>query len=301
MNRKIFSSFVAIIFLSLLSVYWFIPYNTINFDLSSNSNFSLNNDENSTLQFYPNMRFTDTNLSYKIEECPLKRKNDMEWAFDIMEKETILRFYPVEEEQEITITCDDRNKVEGNLFIAGEGGPTDITVAGDFNIIKSGKILLIKDSDCERPNVAIHELLHVLGFDHSENPKNIMYEISRCDQTIGDDIIDFINEIYSIPSLPDLAFKNASASMYGKYLDINFSIINNGIKDSEESVVKIMADGKEVKEIEIPKIEIGYGRKIYVSNIWIKQISIQNIEFIIEHNSKELDKINNKVVFEIKK
>ena len=159
----------------------------------------------------------------------------------------------------------------------------------------------MKDSDCEKPNIAIHELLHVLGFDHSENPKNIMYEISRCDQTIGDDIIVFINEIYSIPSYSDLLFENASASMHGKYLDINFSIRNNGLKDSEESVVKIIADGKEVEEIEIPSIEIGYGRKVSIVNIWIKQIDVKNIEFIIESDFEELDKSNNKVSFEIKK
>ncbi len=302
MEVKTFNSLlITIIILLLLSIYWFIPYNTVEFNASSNSNFSLNNNENNTLQFYSNMRFSETNLSYKIEECPLKRKNDMEGAFEILEEKTILNFYPVEYRQEITITCDDINKFEGNLFIAGEGGPTNITVAGDFNVIESGKILLIKDSDCERPNVALHELLHVLGFNHSENPKNIMYEISRCSQTMGDDIINFINEIYSIPSQPDLLFENASASMHGKYLDINFSIRNNGIKDAEESIIKIIADGKEVKEIEIPPIEIGYGRRIYMSNIWIKQINVQDIEFIIENNFEEIDKINNKVTFKIKK
>ena len=50
-----------------------------------------------------------------------------------------------------------------------------------------------------------------------------MYEISRCDQTIGEDIISFINEIYSIPSSPDLLFENATALMHGKYLDINLT------------------------------------------------------------------------------
>jgi hypothetical protein len=309
MEGKAFYSLIAvIIILLLLSVYWFIPYNTINFNefnAPSNSNFSLSNNEtaneSNALQFYPNMRFSGTNLSYKIEGCPLQRENDMEFAFEIMEQKTILSFYPAEQEQKITITCDDTNKVEGNLFVAGEGGPTDVTIAGKFNIIESGKILLIKDSDCEKPNVAIHELLHVLGFNHSENPKSIMYAISRCDQTMGEDIIDFINEIYSIPSEPDLLFENASVSMHGKYLDVNFSIRNNGINNSEESVVKILADGKEVKEVEIPPIEMGYGRKTYLSNIWIKQINVQKIELIIDNNFEELDKTNNKITFEIKK
>ncbi|MCX6750787.1 MAG: matrixin family metalloprotease [Candidatus Pacearchaeota archaeon] len=294
---------IAIIVLLMLSIYWFIPFDTTEFNLSSNSNsnFSLNSYENNVLQFYPNMRFKDANISYRIEKCPLQREDDMEWAFQIMEEKTILNFYPVMHGEDITITCEEAIKTEGKLFIAGEGGPTNITVAGDFNVIESGKILLMKDSDCQRPNIAIHELLHVLGFDHSTNPKNIMYEISRCDQEIGEDIIDFINEIYSIPAEPDLLFESASASMHGKYLDINFSLRNNGIKDSGESVVKILADVKDVEEVEIPTIEIGYGRKISVVNIWIKQIDIQKIDFVIENDFEELNKANNMVSFEIKK
>lgn len=304
MEGKIINGFLVIIILVLLlSIYWFIPFKTTEFNLesNSNSNFSINSYESTQLQFYENMRFPDKKITYNIENCPLQRKNDMEWAFEIMEQETVLEFYPVEKDQQITITCEETTKLEGKLFIAGEGGPTNITIAGSLNVIEAGKILLMKDSDCERPNVAIHELLHVLGFDHSKNPKNIMYEISRCDQVIGEDILDFIDSIYAIPSNPDLLFENASASMHGKYLDINFSVRNNGLKDAEESTVKVLADGKEIEEIEIPKIDIGYGRKVSIANLWIKQIDVQKIEFIIENNFEELDKANNKVSFEIKK
>ena len=144
-------------------------------------------------------------------------------------------------------------------------------------------------------------MLHVLGFDHSKNPKNIMYEISRCDQTIGDDIIDYINELYSTPSQPDLLFEDASASMHGKYLNINFSIRNNGLKYAPESVVKILVDGKETESVDIPATDIGYGRKISVENIWVRQINVENIDFVIEGDFEELSKDNNKVTFEIKK
>jgi hypothetical protein len=247
------------------------------------------------------MRFPSENISYRIENCPLQRKNDMQWAFEIIAEETILNFYPVASKEDITVTCEEAEKNEGKYFIAGEGGPTNITVAGDFNVIEKGKILLMKDSDCEKPNIALHELLHVLGFDHSTNPNNIMYEISKCNQVIGEDIIDFINEIYSIEPKPDLLFEDAFASMHGKYLDINFSIRNNGLEDSGESVVKVIADGKEIEEVKIPPVDIGYGRKISIMNIWIKQIEVEKIEFIIENNFEELDKVNNRVSFEIKK
>ncbi|MGY4884742.1 MAG: CARDB domain-containing protein [Nanobdellota archaeon] len=304
MKEKFFNGvLIVVIILILLSVYWFIPLDTTEFNLSSssNSNFSLNAYSTNTIQFYPNMRFKDATLSYRIQGCPLQRKNDMEWAFEIIEEKTILDFYPVTSNEEITITCEETEKTEGKYFIAGEGGPTNITVAGEFNVIEKGKILLMKDSDCEKPNIAIHELLHVLGFDHSPNPKNIMYEVSRCDQDIGDDIINFINKIYTIPNNPDLLFENASAIMHGKYLDVEFSVRNNGLSNAGESTVRIIADGKQIDEIELPPVEIGYGRRISVTNVWVNQIGVEEIEFIIYNNFEELDKSNNKVSFEIKK
>ena len=299
--KKFNTILIAVIIILLISVYWFIPFNTTEFTPSANSNFSINSSENNTLQFYPNMRFPSTNISYRIENCPLQRKNDMEEAFKILEGETILQFYPVTYGEEITVTCEETQKTEGNLFIAGEGGPTNITIAGDFNVIESGEVLLLKDSSCPKPNIALHELLHVLGFDHSKNPNNIMYPISTCDQTLGDDIINFINEIYSTPSEPDLLFENASASMHGRYLDIEFNVRNDGLEDAQESTVKILADGKQVEKVDIPPIEIGYGRKVSVVNIWVNQISVHNIEFVIENNFEELKKDNNEVTFEIKK
>ena len=89
--------------------------------------------------------------------------------------------------------------------------------------------------------------------------------------------------------------------MHGKYLSINFSLRNIGLDDAQESVVKIIADGKQVEEVQIPEIEIGYGRKISVTNILIKQINVERIEFIIENNFEEMSKTNNVVIFEIKK
>jgi hypothetical protein len=186
------------------------------------------------------------------------------------------------------------------MFIAGEGGPTNITKGKDLNVIFQGTILLIRDSKCSEPNVALHELFHVLGFNHSENSNNIMYYVSKCRQEISDDMVDLINELYSIPSYADLSFEDVSANMNGKYLNTNFTIRNYGLKDTTSSKLKIYADGKEIKSIDIHPLEIGYGRSISLSNVFISQLNVNELEFLIETSFPELDKENNKIILEIK-
>jgi len=302
MRLKIFFSFVFILFaIFLLAFYWFIPFKTIDFGTKTgNSNFSLNN-ETGDMQFYPNMRYPNPEISYKIEDCPLQKEDDMEMAFEIISNMSVLEFYPVNYDEEISVTCDSKNKLEGGLFIAGEGGPTNITKAGNFNVILHGKILLIRESRCEKPNIALHELLHALGFKHSSNPNNIMYHITKCEQTIGSDIIELINELYLVPSYPDLSFENVSAIMHGRYLDANISIGNNGLKDSEKAKLIIYVDEKLVKEINLDIIKIGYWRIIELKNIWIKKVNIEKLEFFIDSDFNELDTDNNKIILEIKK
>jgi hypothetical protein len=303
MGWKILFSFIFFLFvISSLVLYWFIPGNIIEFNLPhSNSNFSLNNFEGNSIQFYSNMRFPSSKISYKIYDCPLQKKNNMEEAFEILSNETVLNFYPIDSDEEIYVTCDSKTKMDEGMFIAGEGGPTKIIGAGDFNVIFNGKILLLKQIDCEKPNVELHELLHVLGFDHSNNPHNIMYNYSNCKQTIGEDIIQLIEELYSFEGYPDLSVKNISALMHGKYLDTNFTVRNIGLQNSKGSKMNIYADEKLVKEFDLEEIGVGNGRIITLSNLLVNQFSVEELTFIVEYNYEELNKKNNKKILQIKK
>ncbi len=299
--------FVLIVVIGLM-VYLFIPYNvnelnnmSFNKPGNSNSNFNIEGSYEG-MQFYDNMRFPTTDISYRIgPECTLQKKASMKEAFEIIENKTLLNFYPVSFNEDITIACDGETQIEGGMFIAGEGGPTNITVSGDLNIISKGKILLLRESKCSRPNIATHELLHVLGFDHSNNKENIMYDITSCKQIIGDDIPAFINEIYDIPSLPDLSFEDAEGNLNGKYLNANLSVRNQGLVKSPKTSILVYADDKKIKEISLNELDVGYGTKVSLYNIWVNKISINEMRFVINSDFDELSMSNNEITLSLKK
>ena len=294
-----FVFFVVVV--ALLFLYWFFPLDEIEFKASGlkNTNFTINSSSGS-VQFYENMRYPNKDISYRIEDCTLQKTDEMQRAFETIENLTVLNFYPVNNKEEIFVTCDSKTRIEGDLFVAGEGGPTKITKSKNFNVIYEGAITLVRDSKCENPNIGIHELLHTLGFDHSDNPDNIMYFVSSCDQEIGQDIIEWISYLYSFPSYTDLAFENASALMHGRYLDITLTINNDGLEDSENSKLIIYADNKSIKEFEIESIPISGGRIITLKNILVLQTRIDKLELFIDYNLPELDKDNNGLILKIK-
>lgn len=298
-------SFMFVMFIVfLLFIYWFLPTDyefSLKPDLSqTNYNFSLSEGED--LQFYKNMRYPSSDISYKIaDSCTIQKRYDAELAINILNNQTDITLYPVNNDEEIIIECEDKIRVEERFFIAGEGGPINITRTENFNVILKGGVLLLRDSKCERPNIVLHELLHAFGFDHSSNPKNIMHSISKCNQVIGDDLINTINELYSIPSNPDLTFGNVSAAMHGRFLDLNVSIRNHGLGDSENSNLIIYVDGKKIKEVPINEMQIGYGISMTFQNLLIKQINVDLITLKINYGFEELDKNNNIIELEIKK
>ncbi|MFB6246061.1 MAG: matrixin family metalloprotease [Candidatus Pacearchaeota archaeon] len=250
--------------------------------------------------FYENLRYKDKEISYQISaECTLGKKEDALNAFQILENKTVLDFYEVSEKPEILIACQSTKKPEGNTFVAGEGGPVNITQSGQFNVIHYGEVLLIEESkkSCPKPNVAIHEILHALGFKHSSNENNIMYDTSKCDQEIGEDIPKLLEKLYEIPAQPDLVLEDVNTKTHGRYLDFNASIKNHGLSEAREFSMKVYTDETLLKENEIGALKIGYGTKLISKNIKFESTNFEELKFELESDYQELNKENNKVVF----
>lgn len=301
----IFSILLLILLVAMLWIYWFTGFSEINLSQEApyHSNFTINNSELSEgrILFYENLRYSDEKISYRIGElCTLQKRADAETAFEILENKTILDFYSVKNSEELFIGCEDRQITKEDFFIAGEGGPVNITRSGDFNVITFGEVVLIRSSECQNPNIALHEILHSMGFDHSANSNNIMYSISKCEQTLGEDIPKLINELYSIPDYPDLVISEVLPEIHGRYLDVNASIKNNGLKTSREAVLNIYVDDSPVYSLDVQPFNIGSGIKFSLKNVPLKKSNFEKLIFIVEYSDPEISKSNNEVVFSVK-
>lgn len=300
MGSRFILGVLSLIVIVFLLNYYFMPFSKLEFSSTpKNYNFSIGGNV-SQIQFYPNMRYTDKDISYRIIGCPLSKQGDMLEAFKMLDNLTVLNFHPVNSDEEITVTCDERTKFEGNMFIAGEGGPNRTSEIGEYFVIFHGIILLFRESSCPHPNIAIHELLHALGFIHSDNKNNIMYNYTNCDQTIGDEIPKIIEKIYSTPAKPNLVVENASAIISRGSLYLNFSVNNNGLADSKPTTLDIKVDDKIIKEFDLEAFKIGSGIRVSFEKNFVSR-NVENIELIINYEYPELSKEDNTLLLELKK
>jgi predicted Zn-dependent protease len=257
-------------------------------------------DYGDTPMFAENIRFSKNDVSYYINDsCPISRMKNMREAFGIIENSVEgLSFSESinKDSAEIYVGCSNEEVYVGeNFFAVGEGGPTKVIKIGRFNLIEEGRIHLYKDSNCNYPVTELHELLHVLGFDHSENPKSIMYDTYGCDQRVTPDIIEILNELYSIESLPDLRINKLDAVKKGRYLDFNITIINEGMADVEVVELVLLSGEKEISSFVLDNIYKGYARTLTVQNLRMFSNNIEVIEFYVDYENEidEIDEENN--------
>lgn len=251
-----------------------------------------------SVQFYPNMRFSDAQITYSLSEtCSQKKKADFHAAVELVEANTILKFAEVSADNpDIRVTCSNISpepEQEGH-FIAGEGGPSLFLNTTKYAIIVRGEVALYRSDTCDTPQIATHELLHALGFDHNKNQNSIMYPITKCNQKIDKYIVDEINRIYSEPSLPDLEIESVEANKTSRYLNFDVTIANIGLREMKNSTLQVWTNGKLIKEFEVGEIDIGAKRHLSVTYMRLPSNS-GSITFVIKDSQAELNRENNKV------
>jgi hypothetical protein len=254
--------------------------------------------ETGETQFYPNMRYRDRVISYSISNtCAAKQKLDAQKAFSILSDRTLLDFNKVAVGgAEISILCSELSpdpEKEGH-FVAGEGGPSEIINISNYAVIFSGKISLYRENDCDNPNVALHEILHALGFDHNTNERSILFPLTKCNQELDDYVIEEINRLYAIDSRVDLAVERITANRSGRYLSFEISVGNFGLKDSDDARLVIYDGENLIRDFELEGIEIGTRKILSVDNLRIPRKS-EVISFVVEGFEPELDDGNNRV------
>jgi hypothetical protein len=251
-------------------------------------------------QFYENLRFNHNNISYSFsDECQQDTIAKMMDAFRIISSQTqIITFYE-DEKPDIRISCSEQSiQKSKNVFIAGEGGPTEFINSTDFPVILQGEILLYRKSSCDRPIVELHELLHVFGFDHNTNPSSIMYPYADCDQTLNSEYTDFLKNLYSMPAEADLYFEEVNATKSGRYLNFEVTVSNKGIIDSKNVSITITdkINDEEIKSFSLGDINFGTGKKFSVQNLRLPGRSISEIGFILKSSTQEYSSENNRVI-----
>lgn len=250
------------------------------------------------LQFYPNMRYADRVITYSLDSvCNEKKKTDFENAAKILEQKTALDFSKSGNpgDAQIKVYCSNNapEPEQKDHFIAGEGGPTEIINASRYAVMFAGQISLYREETCDEPKIAIHELLHALGFDHNKNENSIMYPVTDCAQEIDQGIIDEINRLYTEPSFADLLIENINANKSGRYLNFNIIMANYGLKNVYNSSLDIEADGAVIKIFSLGDFDIGTKRSLSVTDLKIPR-DASEIAFEIKTKDPEINKDNNR-------
>lgn len=302
-----FFLFLLILILGLCGYYIYenFPNKPTNFNtFSLENNTPLVENNLPSKQFYKRMRYADGIIDYHISEsCTLEKENSMEEAFEIIESKTLISFNPVTQNNaELSILCSDVSPEAGqeNYFVAGEGGPSKVIDSQLYSVILEGKISLFREAECDNPNVAIHELLHALGFDHNNNKDSILYPTLDCGQEIDQEIIESINKLYKDESLPDLVFSLANATKSGRYLNFHIEILNQGLQVSVPLKVAVYSDEKFVEDFDLGAISIGAKKILDVENLAVSSKS-KKIDFVVDYDEtiREIYENNNKITLNL--
>ncbi len=310
--------FLIVLFLILLILVYFYKTNSLvapeNISIEIENNefnqdiglATLRGNSEEVPQFHENMKFNHNRISYEISfSCSDEKRERILKAFnEISTSVELISFYESLGNSDIFISCsgesENNTEIGEDFFVAGEGGAREVIQTGRYNIITNGTVLLYDNPHgfikCDWPNVELHELMHVFGFDHSKNQDSLMYPyLGSCDQRLDSSIISELKRLYSQENLADLYFKDFEVVKNGRYLDFNLSIKNSGDIDANNVSFTILEDGEISDTRLIGNIKYGAGVIMEIKFFKLKNKNPDKITFIIDYKKeiKELDKQNN--------
>ncbi|HLC31762.1 MAG TPA: matrixin family metalloprotease [Candidatus Nanoarchaeia archaeon] len=289
---SVFIVLVAVLFsASLLWVYY--PSSPGEFASYSFSE----NQSNGGLQFYPTMRYKDSVISYSFESaCGEQKKTDVVGAFSLLSERTSLEFRELSRGGEISFLCSKLapEASQPRHFVAGEGGPREIVNTTQFAVILSGRVSLFRTDSCDEPVIALHEILHALGFDHQQDKMSVLYPVTDCKQELKEEIVQEINRLYAFPSEPDLVIEEVSANKTGRYISFIVSVGNQGLQDASPATLELIVRGEMIKEFTLGSLALGTKKHLTVQNVRIPS-DTTHIAFKISSSGSELSSSNNQV------
>lgn len=249
-----------------------------------------------TVQFYPNLRFVSARIVYALAPaCDETQRARVHRALSLLGRDTGLLFVEGTSE-DLTITCaltPEPRDTTTTHFVAGEGGPTSILNVSSFYLIQHANVSLYRPERCDTPTVALHELLHAFGFDHTNQSTSIMYPITGCDQTIDTSILQELRRLYAIPSLPDIALITVQANITSSRFSFIAEVANFGLAPITNATLVVEGDSF-TRRFGLEELEIGKRKVLSVEQIRFMS-KTSSLIFRIETSDQELSKANNNV------
>ena len=205
----------------------------------------------------------------------------------------IVRFREVADASQAKVVVHWAKELEGDHTL-GLGGPT-VVDTGRYNVTVNGEVTMASmDTFCLNTVVALHELGHVLGFDHPDDPASFLYKTADCDQGFTPQVTEALRELYQDPAKAELELAGANVSASGRFLLANLTVLNSGLVESAETGVELGAE-KRIALVELPALEPGTVYRIQLTAG--TPASLEGLQVRLDVNSTvdELDEANNVV------
>ncbi len=178
----------------------------------SNIQFSkLDENEDDEFPHTQELHYTHSNLTYSFKDeksCGKVQAFRLRWGFEEIQKQISLTFTETDGETDIEIYCyrEVPSPMTGYVT-AGEANYEHIEnkiIKGIIIFYNSGVSGTYGGGCTKYPDTEIHEILHTFGFEHSENPRSIMFPYGDiCRHKIDEETINKLKEIYGLsPNLP---------------------------------------------------------------------------------------------------